>query len=371
MAICRFCKQKFQSEQGVKAHMKWCAQYEIEKSKKLAALGTKPKAALTPVATLPGHAIPPVATTDFSAPLREFEQAMRDYSTKQPAPQTPQQRHRDIVQAAKTQVIDRDRTPVGQVTASMRGSAKLAIERELAPLPLEELPFEEVLEIAAAIRDGCYAPACTRQAREATRQRVEEERRHKKEVEALGAWIRADRRKKILIQQASQQALASCGEKEITGWAKLSVVGDIESRLEALMTGDEPILEAQAIVRSVLEARFAEAKATLAAARVKATERWYEEVAAALVLGAVVAAPLLAAWYPTQAVAIFKWLEQTFGLKPRAEAVTPTPETAETSPPAASAEARPPIKRRRKDPVVPPGPESPWGNALGGAPAHA
>jgi hypothetical protein len=37
----------------------------------------------------------------------------------------------------------------------MRGAAKLAIERELASLPLEELPFEGVLEIAAAIRDSC------------------------------------------------------------------------------------------------------------------------------------------------------------------------------------------------------------------------
>jgi len=36
------------------------------------------------------------------------------------------------------------------VTASMRGGAKLAIERELASLPLEEFPFEEVLELAAA-----------------------------------------------------------------------------------------------------------------------------------------------------------------------------------------------------------------------------
>jgi hypothetical protein len=125
------------------------------------------------------------------------------------------------------------------------------------------------------------------------------------------------------------------------------------------------------MVQGVIAARFAEAEATLAAAQAKTTEQWYEEVAAVLVLGAVVAAPLLAAWYPTQTVAIFNWLEQTFGYTPGAEAAAPTPETAETTPPAASAEVRPPIKRRRKDPVAPPGPESSWGNAVGGEPAHA
>lgn len=372
MAICHPCKEEFGSEQGVKAHMKRCELYQAHKrNKKAAALGKVPKAAATPTATLPAQSIPPIEAPDFSAPLREFEQAMREYSTKQNQPPTPQQRRREICQAAKTQVIDRYRPSSGTVTASMRGSAKMLIERELAILPLEELPFEEVLEIAAAIRDGCHGPAFTRQSREATRQRVEEERRHKKEVEALGVLIRADRRKTIFLQQANNQAHAYCQEKAVIGWAHVSMLADVKSRLDAFLTGDEPILEAHEIVRSVLEARFAEAEATLAAARAKATERWYEEVAAVLVLGAVVAAPLLAAWYPTQTVAIFNWLEQTFGYRPGAEAATPTPETAETTPPAASAETRPPSRRRRKDPVAQSSPESPWGNSVGGAPAHA
>lgn len=371
MANCGFCHRKFRSEQGVKAHMKRCDLYLTDKSKKAAALGTLPKAAITSAATPSAQSSQPVAPPDFAAPLREFEQSLRESLTKQHAPQTPQQQRRTILQAAKTQVIDQYWTPLGQVTASLRGAAKLAIERELASLPLEELPFEEVLEIAAAIRDGCYGPAFTRQSREATRQRVEEERRHKKEVEALGALIRADRRKTIFLQQANNQAHAYCQEKAVIGWAHVSMLADVKSRLEAFLTGDEPILEAHEIVRSVLEARFAEADATLAAARAKATERWYEEVAAVLVLGAVVAAPLLVAWYPTQTVAIFNWLEQTFGYRPGAEAATPTPETAETTPPAASAETRPPSRRRRKDPVAQSSPESPWGNSVGGAPAHA
>ncbi len=371
MANCGFCYRRFQSPQAVKAHLKHCKRYEASQSKKACALGTKPKAAATPTATLPAQSIPPIEAPDFSAPLREFEQAMREYSTKQNQPPTPQQRRREICQAAKTQVIDRYRPSSGTVTASMRGSAKMLIERELATLPLEELPFEEVLEIAAAIRDGCYGPAFTRQSREATRQRVEEERRHKKEVEALGALIRADRRKTIFLQQANNQAHAYCQEKAIIGWAHVSMLADVKSRLEAFLTGDEPILEAQAIVRSVLEARFAEADATVAAARAKADERWYEEVAAVLVLGALAGLVVLAIKYPAQALPILNWIERTFGLTPEAEAAAPTPETSAPTSPAASAESRPASKRRRKDPVPPSNPEPLWGNSTGGAPGHA
>jgi hypothetical protein len=372
MAICHPCKEEFGSEQGVKAHMKKCELYQAHKrNKQAAALGMLPKAASSPVAMLPIHAIPPIAATDFSSPLREFEKAMHESSTKQEAPSSPQQQRRKILQAAKTQVINHYWTPLGQVTASLRGGAKLTIERELSSLPLEELPFEEVCDLAAAIRDRGYGPAFTRQAREAERQRVEREKRHKDEVEALGALVRADRRKKILIQQASQQAHAYCQEKAIIGWAHLSVLVDVESRLDALLTGDEPILEAQAIVRSVLEARFAEAEATLAAAQAKATERWYEDVSGVLMLGALAGLVVLAIKYPAQALPILNWIERIFGYMPGAEAGAQNPEAPKTDPTAASAEARPRSTRRRKDPVAPSSPEPPWGNSVGGEPAHA
>jgi hypothetical protein len=352
--------------------MKRCELYQAHKrNKKAAALGKVPKAAAMPAVTLPAQSIPPIEAPDFSAPLREFEQAMREYSTKQNQPPTPQQRRREMCQAAKTQVIDRYRTSVGQVTDSLRGGAKLAIERELASMPLEELPFEEVLEIAAATRERSYVPEFKRQAREAERRNLKEKAQRRAELEALGKLLRADRRRKIYIEQASNQARAYCEEKAITGWAKLSVLGDIESRLEEFLTGDEPILESQAIVRSVLEARFEEAEATLAAAQVKEDEKWREDVVGLVVLGALVAVSLLALRYPEQVELILGWIERTFGFTPDAEAAAPTPEEAETPTPAASPEARPPIKRRRKDPVAPPGPESSWGNAVGGEPAHA
>jgi len=110
---------------------------------------------------------------------------------------------------------------------------------------------------------------------------------------------------------------------------------------------------------------------TQAAAQAKATERWHEEIAAVLVLGTFLAVPLLAQWYPTQTVAIFNWLEQTFGYKPGAEATATTPAPSTETPAAGSAESRGRSTRRRKYPDVPSSSESPWVNSVGGEPAHA
>ena len=248
-------------------------------------------------------------------------------------------------------------SPLGQVTASLRGAAKLQIERELASLPLEELPFGEVCEMAGAIRDRLYALTFKRQAREADRLRVEAETRHKKEVETLGAVLRADRRKKSLIEQANHQADAYCQEKAILGWEHLRVLADVEARLDVFLTGGEPIVEAQAIVQSVLAARIAEAEAVRAAAQAKANEKWREEMTAGLVLGAVVGLVVLSQKFPEQTLAIFNWIEGTFGYKPGANAHAPNPEAPKTASPAANAEARSRSRRRGKDPLSPSNPE--------------
>src|SRR6476646_5544458 len=117
MATCKFCGHECKSEQGVRAHLKGCEKYP--KSKKLSALGKVPKAASTP-SVEPN----PSAGLDCVAPLRAFEKAMHEFSTKKETPQTPQQSRRSILQAVKAQVVDRYQSSSGIVTATMRGAAK-------------------------------------------------------------------------------------------------------------------------------------------------------------------------------------------------------------------------------------------------------
>src|SRR5437773_5365566 len=93
MATCNFCKKdKFQSEQGVKAHMKTCEPYLAEKAKKArAASGSVPQAAAAP---------------DLSAPKLDVMKPIPEPS-KQDLPPTLQQQRRTILQAIKKRVIDR------------------------------------------------------------------------------------------------------------------------------------------------------------------------------------------------------------------------------------------------------------------------
>jgi hypothetical protein len=360
MATCNFCKEKFKSEQGVRAHMRGCDQYH--KSKKLPALGM-PKAGSTP--TVQPN---PSAGPDCAAPLRAFEKAMLEFSTKQEVPQTPQPLHRSLLQAVKAQVVDRYQSSSGIVTSTMRGAAKMAIEQQLASLPLEELPFDEVCELAAAIRDRLYAPTFKREAQEVEHQYAEQESRRRKQVEETAAGHRAAGRKATLIEQAIGKARARGEAKQIVGRSRLSVLVDIESQLTEFLTGNKSVPDANAMIQAMIDPRFVEAEAKQDAARAKADERWYEELAGFLVLGVFLSATLVALWYPTQALVILNWIERTFGLTRTAEAGAPNPEASETTPPPANMESRPPSKRRRKYPDAPP---SPWANSVGGEPGHA
>ncbi len=361
MATCNFCKEKFKSEQGVRAHMRRCDEYR--KSKGLTASGSMPKAGST-LSVQPN----PSAGLDCVAPPWDFVKAMHEFSIKQETPRTPQQLRRSILQAVKAQVVDRYQSSSGSVTSMMRGDAKMAIEQKLASLPLEELTFDEVCELAAAIRDRLYAPTFKSEAQEAEQQHAEQESRRRKQTEETAAGHRAAGRKTILIEQAIGQARARCEVEQIVGRNRLSVLVDIELQLTEFLTGNESVPDANAIIQTVIDARFVEAEAKQDAARTKADERWYEELAGCLVLGVLMAVPLLALWYPTQALMILNWIERTFALNRAAEAGAPNPEASETTPPTAKMESRPPSKRQRKYPVEPP---SPWTNSVGGEAGHS
>jgi hypothetical protein len=361
MATCNFCKEKFKSEQGVKAHMRRCDQYQT--SKELPASGSMPKAGSTP-SVQPN----PSAGPDSVAPPLDFLKAIHEFSTKRETSQTPQQLRRSILQAVKAQVVDRYQSSSGSVTSTMRGDAKMAMEQQLASLPLEELPFDEVCELAAAIRDRLYAPTFKKEAKEAEQQHAEQELRRRKQTEETAAGHRAAGRKTILIEQAIGQARARCEAKQIVGRNRFSVLVNVESQLAEFLTGNESVPDANVIIQTVIDACFVEAEAKQDAARAKAHERWYEELAGCLVLGVFLAAPLLVLWYPTQALMILNWIERTFGLNRAAEAGAPNPEASETTPPTANVESRPPIKRRRKYPVEPP---SPWTNSVGAEADHS
>lgn len=353
MATCKFCHRKFKSEQSVRAHLKGCGPYF--ESKRSAALGKEPEAG-----SIPSVQPTPSAASDCAAPLRNFQQAILEFSVKQEAPKTQPQLRRSILQAVKSQVVDRYRSSSGTVTSEMRGNAKMSIERRLASVPIDELPFDEVCELAAAIRDRLYALSFTSELQKAEQKQAEKELRDQKQSEEMAAVRRAARRKAILVEQAIAQAAARCEANKIVGRNRLPVLVTIETQLAELLTGHEPISEAYAIVQTVIDARFVQAEATQEAAKAKANDKWYEDVAGLLVLGIFLAATLLAPRYPVQALVILNWIEQTFGLNRTTQADAPKQEQSETASPTPNMESRPRSRRRRKESL------SPWTNSVRG-----
>ena len=229
----------------------------------------------------------------------------------------------------------------------------MSIERELATLQLEDLPFDEVCEFVIAIRERDYAPTFTRHAQEAEHQKAEHEARRSKQIEELAAEHQANRRKNTLIQQAIGQARARCEAQQVIGPDRLSVLVDIELRITEWLTGRESLPKAHAIIQSVLEARFAEVEAKQTAARAKKDAKWRNEMIRFLVLGALGGLLVLAFKFPAYTSAILNWIRHVFGSTSGAEAGAPNQNASGTTSSCASAEARPPSGRRRRDPVAP------------------
>jgi len=304
----------------------------------------------------------PQASPVGSNPLSESFTSVFKAAFNLKEPQSPLQRRRVLLQEIKEQVISLYCTSKGSVTTAMRGAAKTAIERELSTVPLEELSPEELYEMGAAIRDRVYDPLFEKQTQAAERHHAEHQARSRKERLELGALHRAHRQKSTLIDQASGHANAMCEAKQIIGWDRLSVLCDINTRLHEFLTGEEPITEAQATIQTVLDTRFAEVDATLAAARTKQDAKWREEMQGLLVLCGVIALPVLAVKYPDQVLPIISWIECTFGQTASGTASTAKASSQDTSTSGGSSE-RP--RRRRK---APPPPSSEWGNPFAAGP---
>jgi hypothetical protein len=371
MALCNHCKRKFQSSQAVKAHLKHCLQYQNSDGKNSSALGSEPKAEPAPVAPPPFQSGPQVAKPDLSDPWRELMKSMSEPWEKPDAPRSPQQQRRQVLQAAKEQVIDQFWTPSCSVTIAMRGVAKATIERELNTLSLEELPFKEVCEYAVAIRDRIYAPALKEEAQEATRQQVEEDTRRKLNTEAQLAESQAQRRKTILMNGAIARARAICEAKGFMACARVSLLADIETQLDEFLTGREPVADARAIIQSALDARFAEADAKQEAVRMHEARKWRDEITALVLLGTFAGLVVLAFKYPTYTIQILNWIERTFGITTRADTGSPNREASEATESAASDDSPPHSRRRRKGRVSPLSPEPLRRDAVGPARGHA
>ncbi len=244
MAVCRFCEKEFGSRQAVRAHLKACAAYLGRFTRQAAlpeAAGAMPTQSPAVASfDLPAEDFDPVtkmrqqvSAEKLRLTLREIRQAHGELDAKEQASRraaaeqqareaaarAAPEREREAVRARATleaesrrraeeakerhkakrrQIIqDTKQAVVERWPASYRLSTELkaqilqAIERALAPLPIEELPQAELVQIAEGVRDRLHGEALARQsALEARTQRQQALQRYgleyaEQELEAI------------------------------------------------------------------------------------------------------------------------------------------------------------------------------------------
>jgi hypothetical protein len=367
MKKCNFCeRQDFASRQSVYAHLKWCRAYRQHKHKRNTALGTSlrqavPKAPVHETIPSPVQSPPlPPPADPFAAIIEALQRGKSLSPNVGDTQETPQQKRRRLLQAAKSQVVDHYRSFTGTVTAEMRAAAKLTIERELRNEPLEELPSPEVSELAGGVRDRIYTAFLRRQEQDARRTKEVEERKRITQGEDERMQRDAERtqqerrkRKAAILDEARRRAVRLLKTRSRKPLEPLQAMEDVCTQLDEALTGAEPLSEAYAAIEALLQARVAEWDASDAAREAKRQEEWWE-----LATGVVVLIVLVVLC--VKAPEILNWLLKIFSPEP-------TPNSGATGKPTGEAPCPPsgeptpvrPVRRIRRPPPPPGSPLSP------------
>jgi len=310
MATCKFCGQKFQSKQAVKAHLRGCAAYK----------GNLPKAAVPqalPKATTPGgfdrvtHLRQEVEAEQARLKLREVKAAHTELDEREAArakrqreeaerarmeaqvqelarqkaereaqeqwrremaEEKRQRWRRELIQRAKDSAVSAwvDLVPIPE---DVRAEARQGIERALAGMAVEELPEGEVREIAKGVWRRVTRPVV--QAAEEAKQR-EDERRRKEEAECRAAvertWQEIRERlqknraaaelaekKRALVRHGQDFAREELREEDDLDWLEREkLVEQVGQELERELGGTESKAEVEDLVEEVLDEEFEE-----------------------------------------------------------------------------------------------------------------
>lgn len=290
MNTCNFCgRNDLSSPQSFYAHLKWCPKYPKREQKRKAASGTSlreavPKGQPHPSISPP---IPPLSLPHLNDPFAPFRDFLQGVGVSLPntggTQETPQQRRRRLLQAAKSKAIDRSWGFTGTVTAEMRAAARLAIERELRDEPLEEFSSQEVIELAEGVCDRVYSSFWSQQKKETQRTQEAEERKRAEQRDDDRKHTERTKKKIAFLDEARRRAAVLLKTRSLSLLQRIQVMEEILTQLDAALTGAEPLSEAYASIDAVLQARVADWDADEAAKEARQQEEWMEVAAVVLV----------------------------------------------------------------------------------------
>jgi|SRR5262245_38766209 len=236
MAVCRHCGREFRrGEQAVRAHLRTCPEY-VPKVRR--PIGSLPIGSMPIGFTEPGVEEP---ATDQELAIQDRER-MRDLARQEAREglrkseeekQALQRKRRDLVQQVKHAAMTGWSPPYPYLAppTELEAEGLLQIERQLSALPIDEIPKQELIEIAQGIRDRVYRPYFERQ-----------KERHKLEAQKR-AFVRLGR------EYAEEQLKLA----ELDYFEQQDVLKAIEETLEDEVTGEERRAEVRDLVDEILD----------------------------------------------------------------------------------------------------------------------
>lgn len=291
MHKCNFCQRDdFPSPQSFYAHCRWCDAYKQHKHNLKSALGTSIRQAVpkTQPAQVTSCSMPPLPLPHLNDPFAAFRDIWQDLGVSLPnasgTQETPQQRRRRLLEAAKSKAIDRSWGFTGTVTVEMRAAARLTIDRELRDEPLEEFSSQEVIELAEGVRDRVYASFWSRQKEETQRTQEAEERKRADQCDDDRKQKERTKKKAAFLNEAHRRVITFLKIHALSPRQRLQVMEEVLTQLDETLTGSESLSEAYSAIDAVLQARVAEWAADKAAREARQQEEWMEIGAAVLVL---------------------------------------------------------------------------------------
>jgi hypothetical protein len=346
MYKCNFCQRNdLLSRQSFYAHLKWCVEYPKNKQKRKAALGMSLREAVPkgqppqPISSpIPSPPLP--HTNDPLAPFRDFLQGLGVQPPSAGGTQeTPQQKRRRLLQAAKSQAIDHYWSFTGTVTAEMRAEARLAIDRELRNEPLDEFTPQEVRELVEGIRNRVYTSIQRRQEKETRRAQEREDRKRADQLEHARTQQDRTKKKGAFLTEARRRAVVLFRTRSLSLLQRIHVMDEILTPLDAALTGDESLCDACASIEAVLQARVADWEAEDATKAAKQQEEWMEFAVVVLVI-------IAGGFTFVKAPGILLWLLNMFSPKPADSAGDPKKPTEEA--PSSPSDPPTPLRRVKK-----------------------
>lgn len=255
--------------------------------------------------------------------------------------ETPQQKRRRLLQAAKGKAIDRSWGFTGTLTGEMRAAARLAIERELRDEPLEEFSSQEVIELAEGVRDRVYASFWSRQKKETQRTQEAEERKRADQRDDDRKQKERIKKKAVFLNEAQRRVITFLKTHALSPRERLQVMEEILTLLDETLTGGEPLPEAYAAIEAVLQARVVDWDADDAAQEARQQEEWWDIGAAVVVI--------LSLWFMyAKGPDILQWLWKILSPEPAENSERAQQPDTETPPQTSENSLSPrPVKRIR------------------------